>query len=247
MAKTYAEIAATLRTEADTVLARVNEALTAKDMDAYSASRKTLDTSVSNLNKALANEAFAGFLETENPIVAAVKAFYIKTIKVKEKTNDAGIITSVEFEDRNSRIDLEKFCDFAELDMQWVHDSSRLLAKLVLRETDVYNIAPAELSKKSYYFTSQVKAKKEGETPDSNTQIVKLLQKIIDETLGEGVHKCTNHDMAFIQDALTKLDTKEKCTIATINERQFKTVIMSVLAHALGEAYQVKAAKIKNA
>ncbi len=41
------------------------------------------------------------------------------------------------------------------------------------------------------------------------------------------------------------MDAKEKCTIAMLNERQFKTVMMSVFAHCLGEAYKVKPAKIK--
>ena len=61
------------------------------------------------------------------------------------------------------------------------------------------------------------------------------------------IYKCTNHDVAFVQDSVTKMDTKEKCTIAMLNNRQFKTVMMSVFAHCLGEQYKVKAAKIKEA
>ena len=238
--------------DADEALEAVRKALAEKDLAGYSKALATLTTKVKTLNECICKVKYAEFLATEHPVITAVKEFYIEVYKVKEtREKDDGSITGVNLEKKKSRIDLEKFCEFGELDKTWAHDSAKLLALLTLRETDVYAIKPSELSKKSYYFIGAVRAKKEGETPDSNTQIVRLLQKIIDEAIfvdngsGQNVYKCTNHDLAFIQDAVTKMDTKEKCTIAMLNERQFKTVMMSVFAHCLGEAYKVKAAKAK--
>lgn len=232
----------------------VRKALADKDLAGYSKAMAVLTEKVKVLNECISKVKYAEFLATEHPIITAVKEFYIETVKVKEsRDKNDGSIDGVNLEKKKSRIDLEKFCQFGELDLSWTHDCSKLLALLTLRETDVYSIKPTELAKKSFYFISQVRAKKEGETPDSNTQIVRLLQKIIDEAIfvdngeGKNVYKCTNHDLAFIQDAVTKIDTKEKCTIAMLNERQFKGVMMSVFAHCLGEAYKVKAAKIKEA
>lgn len=240
--------------DANEALEAVRKALAEKDLAGYSKALATLTTKVKTLNECICKVKYAEFLATEHPVITAVKEFYIEVYKVKEtREKDDGSITGVNLEKKKSRIDLEKFCEFGELDTAWARDCSKLLALLTLRETDVYAIKPAELAKKSFYFISQVRAKKEGETPDSNTQIVRLLQKIIDEAIfvdngsGRNVYKCTNHDLAFIQDAVTKMDTKEKCTIAMLNERQFKTVMMSVFAHCLGEAYKVKAAKIKEA
>ena len=240
--------------DVNNALSEVRKALAAKDLAGYSKSLSILEEKVKTLNKCLCNVKYAEFLATDHPVITAVKEFYIETVKVKEsRDKEDGSISGVNLEKKKSRIDLEKFCEFGELDTTWANDCSKLLALLNLRETDVYAIKPAELAKKSFYFISQVKAKKEGETPDSNTQIVRLLQKIIDEAIfvddgnGKNVYKCTNHDLAFIQDAVTKMDTKAKCTIAMLNERQFKTVMMSVFAHCLGEAYKVKAAKIKGA
>ena len=233
--------------DADDALELVKKALADKDLSAYSKAMADLTAKVKTLNECICKVKYAEFLETENPIITAVQVFYIETVKVKEsRDKNDGSINGVDFEKKNSRIDLEKFCDFADLPLNWAYDSAKLLALLALRETNVYAMKPDELAKKSIYFISKARAKKEGETPDSNTQIVRLLQKIIDEAIfvddgkGKNVYKCTNHDLAFIQDAVTKMDTKEKCTIAMLNERQFKTVMMSVFAHCLGEAYKVK-------
>lgn len=240
--------------QADEALQVVKDALAEKSLDAYNKGMTVLSEKVKVYNDCLCKVKYAELLATENPMIEAVKAFYVDTVKVKEKRDENdGFITDVSLESKKSRIDLEKFCEFGELDTSWARSSAELLNLLALRETDVFNIKPSELAKKSYYFIAQVKKKQDGETPDSNTQIVRLLQRIIDEAIfvdngeGKNVYKCTNHDIAFIQDAVTKMDTKEKCTIAMLNERQFKTVMMSVFAHCLGEAYKVKVAKPKNA
>ena len=240
------------RKDADAALELVRNALAKKDLSGYSKAMAVLNEKVRVLNECICKVKYADFMTADKPVIAAVQAFYIDTVKIKESRHkEDGSITAVNFDKKKSRIDLEKFCIFGGIDTEWAHNCSKLLALLILRETDVYAIKPAELAKQSYYFISQVRAKKEGDTPDSNTKIVRLLQTIIDGAIfvddgkGKNVYKCTNHDIAFIQDAVTKMDTKEKCTIAMLNERQFKTVMMSVFAHCLGEAYKVKASKIK--
>ena len=243
---------ATATKTADDTLVRVRNALHEKDLVKYNTEVSALQKAVQEVNKVRCKVEYTGFLEAEHPMIAAIKQFYINKQRIKEtRDKDTGAITNVALEDKKARIDLEDFCDFGELSKTWANDASHLLAKLALRETNVFAIKPSDLSTKSFYFIREAKAKQEGGTPDSNTQIVKLLQKIIDETIfidngkGQNTYKCTAHDLVFIHDAVTKMDTKEKCTIATMNERQFKTVLMSVLAHCLGEAYKVKAAKIK--
>ena len=247
MAKTFAEIAAVCEKDAQDTLKEVVEALHNGDLVAYNKGMSILKDKVSVLNQASCNVEYDKFLREENPMIAAVNQFYIEVFKIKEdRDKETDLITGVSLEKKKARIDLEKFCEFGRLDKTWALDSAKLLALLTLRETDVYSIKPSDLAKKSFYFISAAAKKKNGETPDSNTQIVSLLQKIIDGAIfvdngeGKNAYKCNNHDIAFIQDAVTKMDTKEKCTIAMLNERQFKTVMMSVFAHCLGEAYKVK-------
>lgn len=250
---TYLEICATAREKAEATLEEVRQALKDKDFDAYNKSMKTLDEDVKLLNKAIRNVEFAELATETFPIIAAVRKFYIDLIKiVVEKDKEDGSITEVKLDLRKARIDLEKLCDFAKLDKKWASNCDKLLELLYLRECDVYSMKPSDLAKRSFYFIAQANKKKDGETPDSNTQIVRLIQEIIDGAIfvdngeGKNAYKCTSHDIAFIQDAVTKLDTKEKCTIAMLNSRQFKTVMMGVFAHCLGEAYTVKELKKKN-
>lgn len=250
---TYLEISAAARAKADATLEEVREALKNCDLEAYNKSMKTLDSDVKELNKAIRNVEFDALAKEASPMIAAVQKFYIDLIKITEtKDKDDGSIMGVNLEPRKARIDLEKLCDFAHLDKSWANNCDKLLELLYLRECNVYAMSPSDLAKRSFYFISQAKKKVEGETPDSNTQIVRLIQTIIDGAIfvdngeGKNTYKCTTHDIAFIQDAVTKLDTKEKCSIAMLNSRQFKTVMMGVFAHCLGEAYTVKALKKKN-
>ena len=245
---TFAEIAVNCEVEARKVLERVGTALSDGNLVAYNKEMASLREHVGALNLSVCNVEYDKFMQTENPMIEAVRQFYIEVFKIKEERDkDTDALTGVSLVKKKARIDLEKFCEFGRLDKTWAADTAKLLALLTLRETDVYAIKASDLAKRNYYFISAANKKKNGETPDSNTQIVALLQKIIDEAIfvdngeGKNAYKCNNHDIAFIQDSVTKMDTKEKCTIEMLNERQFKTVMMSVFAHCLGEAYKVKA------
>ena len=252
--KTFAEIAEINKAAVEESLNAVRKAFAEKNLDAYDKGMVKLEKDVQAYNQSLCNVDFDKFMQSDTPIIEAVKQFYVDGVKIKEeKDKESGAIVGINIEPKKSRINLEALCKFGDLGMEWAIDSSKLLALLTLRETDVFAIKASDLAKKSRYFINAATAKAEGGTPDSNTQIVRLLQQIIDEAIfvddgkGNNKYKCNNHDIAFIQDAGTKMDTKEKCTIAMLNERQFKTVMMSVFAHCLGEDYKVKAAKIKNA
>ena len=171
MAKTFAEIASVCEREAQGTLKEVVEALHKGDLVAYNKGMSALKEKVSNLNLSVCNVEYDKFMQAENPMIAAVKQFYIEVFKIKEERDkDSDLITGVSLEKKKARIDLEKFCDFGRLDKTWASKSAKLLALLTLRETDVYSIKASDLSKKSYYFISAATKKKNGETPDSNTR-----------------------------------------------------------------------------
>lgn len=239
---TRIEHAKNAENRAQQALNAVKEALKENDLAVYAAKKTALENAVDEWNANLQNVAYEELIQQECPIIAAVKMFYVEGYKVKETTDkETGKITDVTLEKRSRRIDLKKFCEWGHLDTAWVHSAAELRDLLEARETEVYSLKPSELAKKSYYFLAVMRKKESGETPDSNTQIVRLLQRVIDEAIfvdngsGKNVYKCTNHDLAFIQDAVTKFDPKKKCSIAMLNERAFQTVMMSVFAHCLGE------------
>lgn len=250
--KTYLETAEACGKIAHEALEVVRNALTAGKLPEYTEGMTDLKKKVGEWNKCLRNVEFEKLLHTDSPMISAVRQFYVDGYKIKEeKDKDTEAIIAVSFEEKQSRIDLEEFCEFGNLDTKWAHSAALLRDLLEVQKTEVYSMKPAELAKKSYYFISKMKAKENGETPDSNTQIVRLLQQVVDEAIfvdngdGKNVYKCNNHDIAFINDAVTKFNPKEKCSIQTLNSRQFKTVMMSVFAHCLGESITVKTAKAK--
>ena len=250
--KTYLEIAQGSEKIARETLETVRKALRDGKLPEYTDGMTDLKKKVAELNKCLCNVEYEKLLQTDAPMISAVKQFYVNGWKVKEeKDKETEAIIGVNLEEKQSRIDLEEFCEFGNLDRKWAHDCELLRDLLEVQKTEVYSMKPADLAKKSYYFISAMKKKAEGETPDSNTQIVRLLQQIIDEAIyidngkGKNAYKCNNHDIAFILDAVTKFDPKGKCSIQTLNARQFKTVMMSVFAHCLGESIVVKTAKAK--
>lgn len=243
---TKLELAQKAEALAQQALDAVKEALKTNDLAVYTEKKTALEKAVDDWNDNLQNVAYEVLMQNEHPIIAAVQQFYVEGYKIKEATDKkAGKITDVTLEKRSCRIDLKKFCEGNGLDTSWARSASDLRDLLEARETEVYSIKPSELAKKSYYFLSVMRKKEEGETPDSKTQIVRQLQKVIDEAIfvdngdGKNVYKCTNHDLAFIQDAVTKFDPKKKCSIAMLNERSFQTVMMSVFAHCLGETITI--------
>lgn len=233
-------------------LSSVREALYKKDLDQYSIELDNLKTRIDELNRTIRKVDYATFMESGTPIIAAVEQFFHKTVKLKENhDSENGTIIGVDIDSSKSRIDLKALCEFGELGQDWVIEAKHLLDLFVLRETEVFKMSPADILSKGNFFLNSVAAKKKGETPDSNTQMVKQLQKIVDMMIfvdngeGKNKYKCTVHSLVFCRDCITKLDAKEKCTIATMKPRQFETVIMSVLAHVLGEEYKVKAPQPK--
>ena len=234
-------------------VASVKNALKNGDLNAYGEARKNLDKDLSDYNACIRKEKFIELLREENPIIAAVKAFNVKALKVKEIRNEeTDLITNITLAEKEVVIDLEEFCKYGELDTTWAHDTVVLLNLLAVRKTDIYKMTASELNKKSDIFIRAVKDKKDGKEPDSKKKIVDLIQKIIDEAIfvdngeGKNAYKCTTHDILFIENTITKLSKKEKCTIEIIAPRAFKLVMMNVFAHCLGEAYKVKAPKIKD-
>ncbi len=254
MQKTFTDIVNDVQTTVNARLEEVREALKSGNLVEYGTAMAALKKAVSALNDAKCNVAYSEFMKADAPMIAAVKQFYITLTKIKEerdKDGDSDAIIGVNLEDKSARIDLEKFCEFARLDKTWARKCCELRDLLELRETELYALAPDKLASKSFYFINAARKKKEGATPDSNTQIVTKLQEIIDAAIfvdngeGKNAYKCNNHDIAFIQDAVTKFDAKSKCSIAMLNERQFKTVMMSVFARCLGESYSVKTGATK--
>lgn len=253
MAHTWNEVVEKSMAKVNAGIETAKAALASNNMDAYEEARAALDGLVKDLNQQVRGQSFAVFMADENPLMAAIKKFYITSYRAKEKRDEeTGKTIGIELaKNDKTRIDFDAFCKFANLDSGWLRDCTCLLQLLQLRKTDIYNMSASELSAQSYFFMNAVRQKKEGKTPDSNTQIVALLQKIVDATIfeegknGGNAHKCTHRDIAFIEDCAHQFDPKAQCGIKSLKPRGFQTVMASVLySMVTGVNYTVKNAKI---
>jgi hypothetical protein len=218
-------------------LADARKALSDGDLVEYQAKLIILKKDVDDRNTIVKKQLFNTLASKKNPIIDAIKMFTYEVSDVKENKNkDTGIVNGIEIKPKNKRIDLKEFCEATGIETKWANACGELRALLHLREVKLFEIKPDLLAKESLYFASVASKKKSGATPDSNTQIVRKIQECIDLTLGKGVYRCTNHDIEFIGKCFTKQNVKEKCTICTCNDRQFRNLMLDVFAHALGTA-----------
>lgn len=250
---TYVEVAENMKTQVEAAIGEAKAALNSNNFDAYEKAKAAAVKKVDEYNDCLRNVYFEEFAKDTSPLMKAIRAFYITSYRVKEvhdketeKTTDIVTVAN-----DKTRVDIEDFVDFAKLDKKWLVDTTNLLSLLQLRKTDIYTLSAADLTAQSYFFMNAVRKKKDGETPDSNTKIVALLQKIVDATIfednGKGLnkHKVTARDIAFIEDCCHQFDPKAKAGIKSLKARGFQTVMVSVLYSMLtGEGYTVKNAKI---
>lgn len=243
----------TLKEAAEANLKIAQEALLSGDITVYEMAKQKLADSVDEWNKAHEYAEYGKILTTDEPLKKAFESLFITVHKVKEYVQpETKRTVAIAIEPKPRRIDFDKFCAFGELDTNWLSATDRLLALLQLKKVDIYNLKPEDIIGQSGAFMYALRKKKSGETPDSNTQVTKLLQQIVDDTIyvdngnGQNAHKCTYKDIIFVEDCAYRFDPSQKCGIKSLKPRGFHTVMSSVLHSILtGEGYNVKNMQIK--
>ncbi len=87
---------------------------------------------------------------------------------------------------------------------------------------------------KSYYLQDAVKKIEMGATPTSNTQVCKLLQRVIDEMLpnedadGKAIYKCNNYDVRYLDDLYGKKSTKAILTVKVSNDGFLRRILVDI-------------------
>lgn len=116
---------------------------------AYEKAKVELNASINEYNEAVKNELFESYSKEEKPIIAAVNAFTVPVVVLKETLNDRGITTAIELKGKTSRLDINEFVEFIGGDKTWLYKCADLLHMLQLREMDLFSLTDAELSKQS--------------------------------------------------------------------------------------------------
>ncbi|MBR2340882.1 MAG: hypothetical protein IKA72_00535 [Clostridia bacterium] len=162
-------------------------------------------------------QVFKTLCEKENPIVEAITMHSFKVPSHSVKTNDDGVMTHIETSEKDRQIDLLKFCKYADLDTDWQYTASRFNQLLCLRAATELGYSKKDIEKlaTTYFLEQKAREVEMGGTPTSNSQLVKLLQTVIDgivyqekvvdgKPIEENAYKCNNHDVAYLLALYTK-------------------------------------------
>lgn len=223
-------------------------AISKNDLTKYNEAKTKLDTSVKEYNELLAYDVYDVLLKTDSPIVEAVKKYEYEGFKVKEiRKTETRKVTNVEIEKKMRQIDLLKFCEYAKFDTMWEIDCQGFNQLLTLRCGKNLGLSDTELDKiaKSYYMSKVVSDLKLGKTPTSNSQVCKMLQKIIDRILptdadGKSIYKCNSHDVAYL-DACYAKRGKASLSVAMAKHDFLRRLVTDIMHRIVcGKMYTVE-------
>lgn len=225
---------------------------------------------VSDIAKELMKEALDSFLAYENPMLEAARQLEIAVPVVKiKKDKDTGAPEEMSRDTKNANINVAALTSLLRKynkndgfvnsgvianGASWLYKSERfahLMTQRVAKALEVEAGAQKQI-KDTYKLSEDAKNADVGSAkdPTSNKQMVALLQTILDAMVfvdngnGGNLVRCTNKDLAFIEDKFTGRDGKNALAIKVAAGRNICTYIFQV-AHALvtGKPYEVSGFK----
>lgn len=171
------------------------------------------------------------------PILAAVERYEYHILSHRiNRTN--GVVTNMELvEDRTKRIDLVKLCKVIGIPHLWEYKVEEFGNMLCMRSAKDLGWSDEEIEKISclYYRNALCQKQEVGAIPTSNTQIIKMLQSIIDLILpvdhetGKSKYRCNSHDVAYLSKVYTRRSNKKKCTVTVAKNSYVHQLIMDVM------------------
>lgn len=227
----------------DVALKEANDALGKNPIDlaAYSKAMTKVDEAEKDYASLVAVAMYDEYAKKPNPIVEIIKAYSYKTIghrEVQSKDKDDRRIVSVDPVEKERQIDLLAFCKRAKLDTMWQYTASRFNQLMCLRTAKELGADPKAIAK-SYFLQDAVKKIDMGGTPTSNTQVCKLLQRVIDEIIpnetddGKAIYKCNNYDVAYLDDLYGKKSNKTMLTVRISNDAFLRRILVDIIYRLL--------------
>lgn len=164
----------------------------------------------------------------------SVKMLRFETIRVKESKTGQNKIPERSLTETTKPIDPLEFQKYAKVNIGKVDDWQYMIERLnfLLTVRVAIDIGMPQYAIKkindSYAMNKITAAMEKGETPTSNTQLMKAMQEVINACLGKG-YKVTSHDVKFLLHAYAKKDNKAGLTITASTHKQLRMIFMDVM------------------
>lgn len=243
----------TLSNSIDEAIARYNHGLKAKDMDEIAKAEFCLKQHEADYAAEVESVVFSECRGAESPILEAVKRRSFEVIGHRTLRENGDIVGIERVDDKIKDIDLAKLCKSIGLSTIWTYSVEKLGELLCLRAAKQLNIPADEIKKisKTYRMNKKAKEAELGGTPASNTQVCKVLQKIIDEILfvdngkGGNIYRCLTCDANYMTMVYTRRG--KTALVVSVAKPAFVQRIVTDVLHRIvtGKVYTVDYLKMR--
>lgn len=236
-------------------IAEYNTALSENDFAKMAKAETALKTAESSYAEAKEEEVFETLKSEENPVKAAIirHSYNVVTHKVNRKK---GVIIGYELvTDRLRQIDLLRVCKYCDLPTSWQYKVEKFNQLLALRTANDLKLPKSKVKEicDSFYMNKLAREIDLGGTPDSNTQICKQLQMVVDAILyvdngkGKNLYRVNNHDVAYLLMVYTQRNNKKICSVKVAKNSYVHKLILDVMHRILtGGVYDLNYQMVKN-
>lgn len=218
------------------LLQQSNDAEKVEDRKKYD---DDLDETIGYYATVSKNATYNAIMESDNPMRYACVEFFYPAIRVKE-TKDKDTLAIVRTIEPTSKPidlgDLHTKKGGIGADKNWIYDAEKLNFYLSIRAAQRVG---ATFNSDAFRMQEVSKARDLGKNPCSNTNLLRTLQAIVTEMLGEE-YKATSHDVNYLIDVYSNDAKKSKTGITAANHRTLRGYLKKVCRHIVtGESYDL--------
>lgn len=244
------------RPEMATKLAEIKASLEAKaieynqkslDMDFRAMAE--IDTDMKELEKEYIEFAqvltFTDLKAMENPMLEAIKAHSFPILRHRDSSVSGGSLKTREVEFAERQFDLKEFDNFcggkASADARWSNFAEQMNMLVAIHVANELKVDDLKAIGTSYFISKtkdEIKLSEENAdvaNPISNTQMLKLLQKVLDKIIyedngkGKNKYQAKSQDVAWLLFTYGRKDSKGRLTLKLADHKQFRKILADVL------------------
>lgn len=217
-----------------------NEASVKDDAKTMNALSKDIENLVGEYTKIAKDACFEGIYEkvsykADEVFLEAVKELDFESVNTNKRKIPKTEIEVMRIITTTVDIDPLELQEYIETnigkDNQWKYVIQRFNFLLTVRVATDLGMSTAEINKihDSYSMHKITKAIDIGETPHSNTQMVKTMQEVINACIGGDAYKVTSHDVHYLLYTYCKRDKKNRRHVKPAQDSALRILFMNVM------------------
>lgn len=234
-------------------IAEANTAITEKRTDDYLDEMAQLSDLEKEYSHAREVEVYKEYAERygADATVEIIKLFAFRVYGHKVELDYDFRPASVRLEDKECQVDLMKFCQVNGMSTDWKYKMNKFGQLLCLNLASDIAVNKERLKEiaSTYYMADNAERKVNNSTAYSKTQLMKMLQGIIDEITGKpGEYKPNNADLKVILACMAKRSNKDRLTLVVAKERFIIRLVADVIYRIItGGIWDLKGFKLVKA